>query len=239
MKTAAILFLGLIVLTLASCKIKQQGKHLFILSGQSNMEGLMPEQSFTPKVNERFGTKNVIMVKNAHSGQPIRRWFKDWKPLSGNLPKAKTDLYDSLMMKVNNAVEKESIATVTFIWMQGERDARGKLGEVYERSLNGLYKQLCHDLNRKDINFIIGRLNDFDMNNETYPHWTMIRDIQVKVGKSNPRFDWIDTDDLNDGLSRTGKELKNDLHMSAEGYKVMGKRFAEKAIQLIENHPTK
>ena len=118
--------------------------------------------------------------------------------------------------------------------MQGERDAREELGEVYEESLLGLYEQLCQDLQRKDISFVIGRLSDFDMDNAKYPHWTMIRAIQEKVGASNPRFSWIDTDDLNDGVNRNGKAIQNDLHMSADGYVVMGARFAEKAIELIE-----
>ena len=76
----------------------------------------------------------------------------------------------------------------------------------------------------------------FDMFNEKYPHWTMIRDIQVKVGESNPRFGWINTDDLNDGHNREGNEIKDDLHMSAEGYVEMGKRFANESIQVIKSH---
>ena len=74
------------------------------------------------------------------------------------------------------------------------------------------------------------------MKNEKSPHWTMIRDVQVKVGESNPRFGWIDTDDLNDGINSKGKVVKNDLHMSVKGYEIMGERFAQKAIQLIENN---
>jgi len=226
----------LFAIIVSSCAQKQEGKHLFILSGQSNMVGLKPEESFIPTVNQKFGVDNVITVKFAKGSQPIRRWYKDWKPLKGNYPKAEPYLYDSLMTKVNKAIEHKKIATITFIWMQGERDARKNNGEVYERSLVGLYKQLSDDLGRKDVNFIIGRLSDFDMINENWQHWTMIRDIQVKVAESNDRFDWINTDNLNDGLNREGKEIKDDLHMSAEGYTIMGKRFANKAIKLIENN---
>jgi len=234
-KEKTILLVSLIAIIISSCVSKQEGKHLFILSGQSNMAGLKPVESFIPAIEAEFGKENVIIIKDALRGQPIRRWYKDWKPLEGHEPKAQPDLYDSLMTKVNTAIEKERITTVTFIWMQGERDAREKLGEVYEKSLIGLYKQLSNDLERKDINFVIGRLSDFDMSNKKYPHWTMIRDVQVKVAESNPRFDWVNTDDLNDGVNRGGKEIKNDLHMSAKGYVIMGKRFADKSIRLIEN----
>ena len=233
MKATTVLIICLTII-MSSCNQKQDGKHLFILSGQSNMAGLRPAESFTPAIDSEFGKENVIVVKDARGGQPIRRWYKDWKPLEGNEPAAQPDLYDSLMTKVYNAIEQETIATVTFIWMQGERDAREILGEVYEKSLIGLYNQLCNDLKRKDINFLIGRLSDFDMLNEKYPHWVMIRNIQVKVAESNPGFGWIDTDDLNDGYNRKGKEIKDDLHMSAEGYIIMGKLFADKSIQLIK-----
>ncbi len=235
MKARIIVLICLTIFIMSSCNSEQEGKHLFILSGQSNMAGLRPEESFTPAIEDEFGKENVIIIKDALGGQPIRRWYKDWKPLEGDELKAQPDLYDTLMTKVHTAIENGNIATVTFIWMQGEKDAREELGEVYEESLTGLYKQLSNDLERKDINFIIGRLSDFDMLNEKYPHWTMIRDIQFKVAESNPRFDWVNTDDLNDGVNRKGTEIKNDLHMSAEGYIILGKRFADKSIQLIKN----
>ena len=212
------------------------GTHLFILSGQSNMQGLRPQDSFTPSVEAEFGTHNAIVVMDALGAQPIRQWYKEWKPLEGDAPEETGELYDILMVKVNHAIMGQEIKTVTFVWMQGERDANEKLGEVYEESLIGLYDQLCMDLGREDVNFVIGRLSDFDMNNERYPHWTMIRDIQVKVAKSNTRFAWVNTDDLNDGVNRSGTEIENDLHMSADGYKILGLRFAWWSIELINKH---
>jgi hypothetical protein len=117
--------------------------------------------------------------------------------------------------------------------MQGERDAGMRWGGVYEASLRGLYDQLSEDLGRTDINFVIGRLSDFDLKNERYPHWTMIRKIQVDIAESNPRFEWIDTDDLNDGIDRRGRAIDNDIHYSADGYKNLGERFAAAALDLI------
>lgn len=221
---------------LAAFQQKKEGVHLFILSGQSNMVGLRPEESFRPVLEKEFGKDRVLIVKHAMGSQPISRWYKQWKPSNGEVPAGNGDLYDSLLNKVRAAVHEQPV-TITFVWMQGERDARLKFGDVYEASLLGLYQQLCTDLQRTDINFIIGRLSDFGMQNEQYPHWQMIRDVQVKVGASNPRFGWIDTDDLNDGTNREGKAITNDLHMSAQGYITMGHRFAEKAIELIKKNP--
>lgn len=214
----------------------QRGKHLFILSGQSNMQHLNPEESFIPALEKEYGKKKIIVAKYAMGSQPIHRWYKKWKPLAGDEPKADPVLYDSLMKRVSGAIGKKKIATVTFIWMQGERDAREKWGDVYERSLIGLYQQLADDLKRSDMNFVIGRLSDFGLENAKFLHWTLIRDIQVKVAESNPRFGWINTDDLNDGYDRSGKAIQNDIHMSAKGYIIMGQRFAERAIQLIKSN---
>ena len=70
-----------------------EGKHLFILSGQSNMARLDPSDSFTPTVIKEFGSDNVIVVKDAKGGQPIRRWYKNWKPAKGaaSTPSAKAE----------------------------------------------------------------------------------------------------------------------------------------------------
>jgi hypothetical protein len=221
--------------SVSSADSAETEKHLFILSGQSNMAGLDPDISFTPTVEAAFGKDNVIVVKSAQGGQPIRRWYKKWKPAEGDLPKATGDLYDVLMKKVNEAIKGEKPTTVTFVWMQGERDAREKHGEVYAASLKGLIDQLAADLGRKDVNFVIGRLSDFDMGNTKYPDWTRVREAQVEVADADPRGAWVDTDDLNDGKNKRGRQIKDDLHYSVEGYRTLGKRFAEKSIELIKN----
>jgi hypothetical protein len=212
----------------------EDGVHLFVLSGQSNMQGHRPEEAFTPAVTQALSKENVLVIQDALGGQPIQRWYKAWKSPDGSKPEKTGDLYDRLMSKVNHAIEGKDLASVTFIWMQGERDANMQWGRVYEASLKGLHQQLSKDLGREDVNFVIGRLSDFDMKNQRYPHWTMVRDIQVKVADSNPRFAWVNTDDLNDGKNRKGKLIENDLHYSGEGYRTLGKRFAECALKLIE-----
>ncbi len=229
-----------VVFSLASASATEPaeaGKHLFILSGQSNMAGLDPDISFTPAVEAAFGKENVIVVKNAKGGQPIRRWYKKWKPSQGNQPRVTGDLYDVLMKMVDEALGGEKPASVTFIWMQGERDAKDSNGDVYAASLRGLIDQLAADLGRKDVNFVIGRLSDFDMGNTKWPDWTMVREAQVDVADADPRGAWVDTDDLNDGTNEKGRRIKNNLHYSVDGYKILGERFAEKAIELIKNSP--
>jgi len=192
--------------------------HLFILSGQSNMAGLNPDVSFTPTVTQALAPDEVLVVKDAQGGQPIRRWYKT---AQGDEPKATGDLYDRLMAKVKQAVEGKTPATVTFVWMQGERDAREKHGDVYAASMAGLVEQLRSDLGRKDVNFVIGRLSD----NGKDASWNQVRQAQVQAAEADPRGAWVDTDDLNGP--------KDALHYTQEGYAELGKRFAAKALELI------
>jgi len=208
--------------------------NLFILSGQSNMVRLQPQESFIPLVEGAFGKENVIVVKDAAGGQSIGRWYKKWEPIEGVASDATGDLYDRLLAKVTDATRERKIGTVTFVWMQGERDAKKKHGMVYEASLKGLLDQLSTDLKRTDVNFVIGRLSDFDLQNKKYPHWTLIREVQVKVATERPHCAWVDTDDLNDGKNRKGKLIRNGLHYSVDGYRQFGSRLAEASIRLVK-----
>jgi hypothetical protein len=197
--------------------------HLFILSGQSNMEGLNPDTSFTPAVERAFGKENVIVVKDAQRSQPIRRWYKNWKPAKGPMPNnADGALFDRLMQKIEEAVGQKKPTTVTFVWMQGERDTVEKHQDVYEESLKGLVQQLRDDLGCEEIHVVIGRLSDYGSGTEA---WDAIRKIQVDLCEANPAWEWVNTDDLN------GK--KNGVHYTRPGYYELGKRFAEKAVKLL------
>ena len=140
-------FIALLAVSSVACG--EDGIHLFILSGQSNMAGLKPEESFTPTVEKEFGKENVVVVKDAVGGQPIRRWFREWKDATGNRPEKNGDLYEQLMRKVRPAIKGKKILSVSFFWMQGERDAREKHGDVYAASLQGLQNQLADDLERE------------------------------------------------------------------------------------------
>lgn len=212
------------------------GKHLFILSGQSNMVGLKPELSFTPGVAEAFGQDNVIIVKDAHGGQSIRSWAKtnheDPLPTGGRVPKVRGNLYPLLINKVRAAIEGEKIQTVTFVWMQGESDLNNT---AYDAYLGELYTQLQTDLKFQDINFVIGRISDAGLDvPKRLEGKRYIRRIQVDYAENHPHGAWVDTDDLNDRL-QDGTTV-HDLHYTPEGYQTLGERLAKAAIELIKRN---
>ena len=207
--------------------------HLFILSGQSNMVALNPSVSFTPAVEEAFGADSVIVVKDAHNGQPISRWVKDWTSVQGTQRKSSGDLYDRLMGKVTEAIAGRELDTVTLLWMQGEADAAGNQVGVYKASLDRLLARLSEDFNRDDIRFVLGRLSDYSLDTGKHPEWQAMRDLQEAYADASPLGAWVNTDDLNNKTDRKTGEPKNDVHYTREGYATFGRRLAEKAIGLI------
>ncbi|KAB2645385.1 MAG: sialate O-acetylesterase [Verrucomicrobia bacterium] len=199
---------------------------LFVLSGQSNMQGVNPDTSFTPVVKQAFPGDDVIVVLHAVGGVPIRQW---WKGRTGphdasaaGAEKLTGDLYDALMAKVKTALAGKTPDTVAFAWMQGERDAKTALSASYEEALKGLIKAVRDDLKRPDTAVVIGRLSDHLKGQE---HWDAVRAIQEKVATQDARGAWVDSDDLN------GE--KNDLHCTKEGFVELGRRFAAKAVELL------
>ncbi|MCA9192937.1 MAG: sulfatase-like hydrolase/transferase [Planctomycetales bacterium] len=195
--------------TLAS---ETKGKaRLFLLSGQSNMANLDPEISFVPKLRAEFPDDELIFTKVAYGGRAIARW----------VPRGK--IYVELIEKAKLTVQGKELASITFVWMQGERDHQeDEMTQNYRANLETLYQQLCEDFHRIDIHWVIGRLSDARLGT---PNWDKIRNVQVEVAESHPLAAWIDTDDLNG--------TQNAVHCPPEGYKQMGIRFAQAAIQLI------
>ena len=111
--------------------------HLFILSGQSNMQGMDPETGFMPEAKKLFGDEEVVYIKVAKGGQPICRWLEEWvaiakekgldeKHIKRIHKDGKVEFYQPILDQYKEMLKKHpKPASVTFCWMQGERDANG------------------------------------------------------------------------------------------------------------------
>ncbi|PQJ28146.1 sialate O-acetylesterase [Rubritalea profundi] len=211
------------------------GKHLFILSGQSNMAGMKPEVSFTPAVTKAFGKENIIVAKSGYSGASIRSWAKSNHefppPTTGRVPKVRGHFYDTMINGVKAATKDQTLKTVTFVWMQGESDLNNTAYDVY---LKELIWQIQTDINFKEINIVIGRISDCGLDQpKRLAGKKYIRKTQQEFAEAHPRGAWVDTDDLNDRKQEDGT-IVHDLHYTPEGYQLLGQRFAEKSIALIK-----
>ncbi len=234
-RPATLVRFGLLVHTLGWMALTPTvgaAEHLFILAGQSNMKRLSVEKYFTPVVAQAFGVNQVIVVKDARGGQPIRRWDRDWQPGPTDPSHRIGDLHGNLLAQVREAIEGKTIESVTLLWMQGETDARDQTGDRYEASLSNVLQQWREDLQVNDLNFVIGRLSGYGLGNPRYRDWEVIREIQQHLADSNDRGVWVDTDGLNATKEINGQTVQ-DIHYSAAGYATFGQRLAEAAIELI------
>jgi hypothetical protein len=232
MKSFLIIIISVIIV-FSLIKAEVSGKNLFILSGQSNMARFKPALWFTPGISKELGADNVIVSFHAQGGQPISKWYKEWKSGKGETDPDAGKIYDAMMDATKAKMEGEKIQTVNFIWMQGEADSKAQNSDVYLASLKGLKKQLEEDLQRTDINFIIGRLSDSgffrrrDKKRVENLHWEEIRKAQQSFADASQRAVWIDTDDLN------GE--KNELHLiKPDGYSMLGERYVDAALKLLD-----
>lgn len=212
-----------------------KGKDLFILSGQSNMYRLDPEISFIPALEKALGKDNFITVKSAKGGQPIIMWIKKENDATNH--KDAGILYTPLASAIETAIKGEKIKSVTFLWMQGEKDSRNDDGNnitLYKQRFLTLLKQLEADFGFSNINVVIGRLSDAAGEKNT--NWFGIRKIQEELAETLPSARIVNTDDLNDGLQlykEKERQVKNDIHYTIEGYKIFGDRLAEAALEMV------
>lgn len=238
-----VLFLPAITVLAGLAQAADKPVHIFILSGQSNMAGMDPKLGFEPEAKQLFADGEVVYFKVARGGQPIRYWVEQWNEIaakhgidvktkrSGEKNKG-TIYYQPILDQHKGLLEKHpQPASVTFCWMQGERDAKEQLSAAYAEAMTQLISNLRKDLGAPEMNFVIGRLSDCGTPDNT--EWQNVRKAQVDVANKDPLGAWVDCDDLNDKESRDGAK-RDDLHYTREGYELLGRRYARQAKALIE-----
>lgn len=221
----------LTLVSLLPTALHAKDRHLFILSGQSNMQGLNPQSSFLPELKRLLPNADIQHVKFARGGQPIRKWVKTYDEIAKKHKlstfKDPAAFYDTVLKAAKENIAQGKPKTITFLWMQGERDGKTGLAAAYEDAMKTLIANLRKDLNAPEMKFVIGRLCDH-LNHE---QWNGVRAAQVKVATDDKWGAWVDTDDTND-KERNGKKW-NDLHYTKAGYDLFGQRLARQAVRMI------
>ena len=200
------------------------------------------KQGFSEVAYEKFGEERATVVHHCKSGRGIRYWDKDYRfpdnyvvpgkgPPSDKAYLQHGTVYPALIEAVRQEAAGKAYNTFTFIWMQGESDAGRAMEAAYAESFMRLVKRLKSDLGVEEMNFVIGRLSDAKPDDI---HWQNMRQVQVELAEAQSRGAWVDTDDLN----RSPSEEKQDLvHYPGDKAQILGKRFAERAIKLVTQHP--
>jgi len=216
--------------------------HLFILSGQSNMQGMDPETGFMTEATKLFGDEKVVYIKVAKSGQPICRWLEEWETIATEAgldekhrkrihKGGEVEFYQPILDQYEELLKQHpKFASITFCWMQGERDASGGADAAYKKSLQQLIANLRRDLKRPDMKIVIGRIGDYALDR---PSCVAVRKIQREIVEEDAHGAWVDVDDLND--REVDGKMVNAVHYNRpEGYIILGERFARQGYALIK-----
>ncbi len=239
MKIATLLTLLITASAIAQAETEKP-VHLFILSGQSNMQGMDPETGFIPEAKKHFKDEKVVYIKVAKGGQPICRWLDEWADIAKKngmgarhreriLKGQGVLFYQPILDEYKKMLKNYPKPTsVTFCWMQGERDANGGAHAAYEDALKLLIAKLRRDLKRPDMNVVVGRISDAALGS---PGWITIRKAQRDIVNEDPRGAWVDVDDLND--KEVKGKIQSVVHYTKEGYVILGRRFARQGHSLV------
>ena len=212
-------------------KPAETDRHLFILSGQSNMTGAL-EGGFREVMRRELGEGRAVIVRQSKSGRGIRFWvddndLPDDHPLHGEIKSGNGEEFPKLLAAAQSAGDAKAFATVTFIWMQGESDANRNLADTYAKSFTTLRNRLKAGLGIERMHFVIGRISDYGLHGEQAAGWEAVRKAQMDIANTDPLGAWIDTDDLNGGDEQ---HPQGELHYPAGQYPALGARLAAAAL---------
>lgn len=231
----------LALLALEPAAAEEEKRHVFILSGQSNMARMNPNDGFLPEAKKLFPNATIAHIKEATGGKPIRNWLAEWDELAREEGLDPTDFrskdkvegspyFDRIITKIQPYLATKP-TSITFVWMQGESDEPASA--PYEKSLNALIAKLRKDLEFPEMNVVIARISDAGLKpnprrrgRDKTIGWKAVRAAQEAVVAADERAALVNTDDING---------PNDgLHYPPEGYVTMGQRMARQAAALIK-----
>ncbi len=175
--------------------------------------GVGPGMAFGKRMAEVNPQVRIGLIPCAVGGTSIQVW----RPGAED-PVTKTHPYDDMLKRVHEAQKAGVLKGI--IWHQGEAD-RGA-SETYGQALTRLIELLRKDLNAPEVPFLAGELSSFNTNN------------QAATGKFNGVVQGLAKTVKNYACASVeGLDHKGDhLHYNAESARRLGKRYAEKMIEL-------
>lgn len=243
----------------------RQSEHytVIVLAGQSNMSGMdQQNETFDPEilydgtrrfVNLRDETnmlkrgigpsigmmqcfaknrpeEHLIFITFSVGGSNLDYWHPDRKASPYWLPRLRYreqigTFYEILVMGIKEVVGDQNVTYGALVWMQGESDSRElELAKNYRKNFDRFFLAFKKDLGVDDLPLILGRVNP---PKTTYGYCDIVRKHQSKIAHDYLDAVLVDTDDL--------EKMDDDLHYTAAADVVLGKRFYDAYMHILEN----
>lgn len=153
--------------------------------------------------------RKVLLVSNARGGSAIAEWQKG----------SAYNFYDEAVRRTCQAMNIEGVALRGILWHQGEADSdHPYLEEYYFSKLTDLVNDLRGDFGMPELPFIAGEIAD------AYPTSAEFNSVIDKIADYIPFSSAVDSE---------GCTVQSDnTHFTRDGYDLLGRRYAEKAIEM-------
>ena len=178
--------------------------------------GVGPGRTFGIAMAEHDPSIRVGLIPCAVGGTPIRKW----QPGAED-EKTNTRPYDDMLRRLRIARNSGTLKGI--LWHRGESDGKMGMAGTYEKALTTLIERLRAECGDPQVPFVIGQLGQFAQR-----PWSEGR---TKVDAAQRR---VSAQVANTGfVSSEGLRDRGDLaHFDAESARRLGKRMAERIIEL-------
>lgn len=188
-------------------------------SVRSTTNRLSPAYTFSRKVTAYTGRK-IGIVSNARGATTISWWQKGYEGENDH------DLYEGAIARAQAALRVTPGAKIKgIIWHQGEGDNSSAPSKLYMDKLKQLVSDLRADLGEDSLPFIVGEVGKWSGRGLGVN--PVIRSIKQHI----PYTDWVSADGL-ESLDLAN----NDAHFDTFSQRVLGDRYADKALKLIYDY---
>lgn len=170
-------------------------------------KGVGPGVSFGRRMHALTGVPQGL-IACAHGGTSMAQWDPAQKKLGG------ASLYGATIRRFH----KNGSSVAGIIWYQGESDANETDVSLYTARMKRLVRAFRRNTNSPRLPFAAVQLCWYAGDNFRAPEWNSIQDQQRKLPEIIPYCTVVPAIDLT---------LDDQIHVSAEGQAILGRRLAE------------
>ena len=183
---------------------------------EPQMKGLDCGVSFASELLKNCpDSVSILLIPTAVGGSSIDQWVGD--SLHRNV-----NLLSNFRQKVELAKKYGEIKGL--LWHQGESDAKQMLVGSYAKKLKDLFSSFRKTINNKKLPILTGEIGTFT---PISTFQNAINKVIVCNAKKDKYTFLIPTHDLTDRGDK--------LHFDSKSQRIMGERFAQKYIEIINN----
>jgi hypothetical protein len=185
-----------------------------------SVAGVGPGRAFGLIMADHMPLARIGLIPCAVGGTSIRKWQPGaWDE------KTKTHPYDDMLKRLRQARQIGKVKGI--LWHQGESDGKMGTNGTYAPALITLFDRLRAECNDPNLPIVIGQLGQFAQR-----PWTEGR---VKVDQAHRRV--VAQIEHAGFASSEGLMDRGDrVHFDAPSARLLGKRFAEKMIEIQTKH---